>query len=33
MRKYQDITTLRILRERDHLNEIYFVPDRQVPEE
>ena len=33
MRKYQDITTLRILRERDHLNEIYFVPDRQVPED
>lgn len=29
MRKYQDITTMKILQERDHMNEVYFLaPDR-----
>lgn len=28
MRKYQDITTMRILQERDHLNQVYFMGDR-----
>lgn len=28
MRKYQEITTLKVLRERDVLNELYFNGDR-----
>lgn len=33
MRKYQDMTTLRILQERDHLNDIYFFGERSDPQE
>ena len=30
MRKYQDITTMRILQEREKLNEVYFSGDRST---
>jgi len=33
MRKYQDMTTMRILEERQHLNDIYFNGDRPNQEE